>query len=178
MDPETLLVIALVFVLLLLLAAWALMRLISPPTRAGTVVAVDQPRLGGMEILVSERYRLRGKPDELRRARDGSVVPVEIKSSRAPRNGVPYPSHRIQLLTYCLLVEEGYRTPPPYGILAYGDGSEIRVAWNSTTRQEMLSVLEEWNSPYMGALDPSPGKCRSCQFSAVCPGAASLRASG
>ena len=174
MDQGTLLVVALVFVLLLMVGAWALMRLISPPIRAGPVVAVDQPRLGGMEILASERYRLRGKPDELRRGPDGRIIPVEIKSGRAPRGGTPFPSHRIQLLTYCLLVEEAYHSPPPYGILVYGDGSELSVPWNANSRQELLGVVAEWNSPYMGALDPAPGKCRGCQFRGFCPGAQSV----
>lgn len=166
------------FVAILLFAIWALLRLLSPPTRATNVVAVDQPSLGGMRTLSSDRYRLSGKPDELRRTPNGRIIPVEIKSTRSPRNGIPYPSHRVQLLAYCLLVEETFRSPPPFGIVVYGDGSEYRVAWDAAAKREFLSVLELWSEPYMGALDPGYGKCRSCQFKGFCPGAKSVGVAG
>ena len=93
------------------------------------VIVVDDPVLGGtgtpsrsrrddlqvvcVPTMVSDRWGLTGRPDELRRLPDGTIVPVEIKSCRSPRNGTPYPSHRFQLLAYCALVEETYGRAPP-----------------------------------------------------------------
>ncbi len=167
---------AVALVLVLGMALWALYRLLSPPLLPTNVVAVDEPDLGGMRTLSSARYRLSGRPDELRRALDGRVFPVEVKSTRSPRSGVPYHSHRIQLLAYCLLVEETYGRTPTHGILSYGDGTEIPVPWDAGARAELLGVLEAWRAPYLGEMDPSPPKCRACQFQGGCPGRASVGA--
>ncbi|MDG6898151.1 MAG: hypothetical protein JRN24_00290, partial [Nitrososphaerota archaeon] len=80
-------------------------------------------------------------PDELRRLPDGTLIPVEIKSCRSPRSGVPYPSHRVQLLAYCALVEETYGRAPPYGVVAYEDGRELRLAWDAGAKLELRGVL-------------------------------------
>ena len=106
------------------------------------VIAVDDPAFGGMPTMVSDRWGLTGRPDELRRLPDGTIIPVEIKSCRSPRSGVPYPSHRAQLLAYCALVEETYGRAPPYGVLCYGDGTEVRVAWNAKAKSELRSIFE------------------------------------
>ena len=57
------------------------------------VVAIDDPAFGGMPTMVSDRWGLTGRPDELRRLPGGTIIPVEVKSCRSPRSGVPYPSH-------------------------------------------------------------------------------------
>ncbi len=80
-------------------------------------------------------------PDELRRLPDGTIIPVEIKSRRSPRSGVPYSSHRVQLLAYCALVEETYGRVPPYGILSYGDCTEVVVPWDSRAHEDLENAL-------------------------------------
>ena len=149
-----------------------------PAPRQDPVVAIDRvgvpptlrspdpvPQVPQME---SARYHLRGRPDELRRAPDGRLVPVEIKSAPAPRGG-PLPSHRAQLLAYCLLVEEHLGRPPPYGVLCYGDGTEFRVTWDARARAEVLAGLARLGKLYMGEADRSIGKCRACRFRDICP---------
>jgi CRISPR-associated exonuclease Cas4 len=138
----------------------------------GATFAVDQPALGGMRQLTSERWGITGRPDELRRLKDGTIIPAEIKSGAAPRSGVPYPSHRIQLLAYCALVEDAFDRAPPYGVLVYGDGRKIRVPWDQSAMADLRSAVDRWAQPYMGEADPSPGKCRGCTFNAICPNAA------
>ena len=64
------------------------------------------------EVLVSTNYGLRGKPDYLLEE-DGGLVPVEVKSSAAPRHGKPYPSHLMQLAVYFLLVGDGLQQDVP-----------------------------------------------------------------
>lgn len=178
------------------------------------VVAVDRApggsatpaiaRIAAVPTFVSARYRLRGRPDELRRAPDGRLVPVEITydgsarsggsarieelrpwgergllvpveiKSHLPPIGLPYRSHRIQVLAYCLLIEETFGVPPPHGVLVYGDGSEVRVPWDSSSRDEVLEVLNRLRGSYRGEMDPSRGKCVRCRFRVACPGARSV----
>jgi CRISPR-associated exonuclease Cas4 len=134
--------------------------------RAGALVAVDRMDRS-QPPLRSERYRLVGRPDELRRLADGRIVPVELKSRRTPPGGPP-PSHRIQVLAYALLVEESTGRPPPYGLLRYSDGGEFRIPWDREGRRELLAVRAAVGRPYDGAARPSPGRCRACPYRAGC----------
>ncbi len=129
----------------------------------GALVAVDA---GRPTTLRSVRYRLAGRPDVLRRRPDGTLVPVEMKSRAAPRGG-PFPSHRIQLAAYCLLVEEETGHAPPFGVLRYAD-AELALPWNAAARRELLATLAAARAPYDGRADPSPAKCAGCPWSPTC----------
>jgi len=154
--------VALVGVGLAVLGALAIWRR-AKERRLGELVAIDA---GGATTLRSERYRLVGRPDELRRGRDGTVVPVELKRRRAPHAG-PFASHRVQLGAYCLLVEEAFGRPPPFGVLRYRD-REVVLAWDRSVRSEVLAALRAATSPYDGRADPSEAKCAACRWSAGC----------
>jgi CRISPR-associated exonuclease Cas4 len=147
------------------LAAWALRALSERRHDAarGRLVAVDA---GRPRTLRSERYRLVGRPDELRRLRDGRLVPVELKSRSTPSRG-PTPSHLVQVRAYCLLVEEATGVSPPYGVLRYSDG-EFRVPWDDCAREELLSVRAELLRPYDGRATPSRARCARCPWVGGC----------
>ena len=147
------------------LAAWALRALSLRRQEAtyGELVAVDAGRAA---TLRSDRYRLIGRPDELRRLSDGRLVPVELKSRSTPPRG-PTPSHVAQVRAYCLLVEETTGASPPYGVLRYSDG-EFRIRWDAQARAELLRVRAEMLRPYDGRATPSPGRCARCPWVRVC----------
>ncbi len=130
----------------------------------GELVAIDA---GAPVTLRSERYRLTGRPDVLRRLPDGRVVPVELKSRPAPITG-PSPSHRIQVAAYCLLVEETTGRAPPYGLLVYGDGAEFTVPWTPAARAELLRLRAAIDRPYDGRATPARAKCARCGWRGVC----------
>ena len=131
--------------------------------RLGELVAVDA---GRPATLRSERYRLVGRPDLLRRRPDGRWVPIELKHRPAPRRG-PFPSHLVQLAAYCLLIEDLTGRAPPFGVLRYVDG-EVTVPFDAALRGKVLSVLAAVRGPYDGRADPSPAKCHGCPWSASC----------
>jgi CRISPR-associated exonuclease Cas4 len=147
------------------LAAWAVRALALRRQEAahGELVAVDA---GRPATLRSERYRLVGRPDELRRLSDGRLVPVELKSRSTPPRG-PTLSHVAQVRAYCLLVEETTGASPPYGVLRYSDG-EFRVRWDDRARDELLRVRAEMLRRYDGRATPSPGRCARCPWVRVC----------
>jgi CRISPR-associated exonuclease Cas4 len=150
---------------LLLAGVWALIRRASDH-RHGTLVSVDRMDRS-QPPLVSERYRLVGRPDELRRLRDGRVIPVEIKHRGTPSRGPP-PSHSLQVAAYCLLVEETTGRPPPYGLLRYSDGGEFRIAWDAEARRRVLTIRAAVEAPYDGRALPSPGRCARCPWRSAC----------
>jgi len=162
-DPD--LVAAVVVVVGLVLAGWAL-RALSDRRRdraLGELVAVDA---GRPATLRSYRYRLVGRPDELRERPDGRVVPVELKSRPTPPRG-PSASHVAQVRAYCLLLEEATGRSPPYGVLRYSDG-EFRVRWDADARRELLGIRAELAAPYDGRATPSRARCARCPWVGVC----------
>ena len=152
-------------------AAWAMRELLARRRDGslGSLVAIDA---GSGVVLRSSRYRLSGRPDELRRRADGRVVPVELKSRPTPARGPPR-SHLVQVAAYCLLVEETTGSPPPFGLLRYSDGGEFRVAWDRAVRDDLLRLRSALDRPYDGRATPSRAKCARCPWRAVCDARAS-----
>jgi CRISPR-associated exonuclease Cas4 len=120
--------------------------------------------------LISRRYGLTGKPDYLVRAKKG-LVPVEVKSGRSPNSGRPYESHMFQLAGYCLLVEDLYRAPVPYGLIRYDDRT-IPVEYTPNLRARLLDILDEIRVARRGAechiSHHHAGRCRACGFRSIC----------
>jgi CRISPR-associated exonuclease Cas4 len=134
--------------------------------RHGTLDAVDGPDGSGASFR-SARYRLAGRPDEVRRTRDGRRIPVELKSRASPHQG-PLRSHAVQVAAYCLLIEEATGLPPPYGVVRYGDGIEYRIPWDTGRRRQVLELLDTMRRPYRGEASASPTKCPRCRWFTGC----------
>jgi len=118
--------------------------------------------------LFSSRYLLTGRPDYL--VDDGRTkIPVEVKSTFCPPS--PYRSHVLQLAAYCLLVEEEYRQPPPYGIIKYCNQT-YAVEYTAQLRAKLLSVLAEMRQDLAAAeAGPShanPNRCWGCGYREKC----------
>ncbi|MGC2288394.1 MAG: PD-(D/E)XK nuclease family protein [Thermoplasmata archaeon] len=138
--------------------------------QSGRLLRADLPGQPGM-LLRSPRFRISGRPDELRVLSDGRWVPVELKSRATPRVGPPA-SHQVQIAAYCLLVEETTGRAPPYGVLRYGDGGEFRIDWTPELRRRVLDLSRELSAPYDGRALPSPGRCAGCAWRGSCDQAA------
>ena len=109
----------------------------------GEVISTD---MGGWRAqdqpLISRRYGLVGKPDylvDVREKRHSVTIPVEVKSRRKP--AIAYDSHVLQLATYCLLVEDVYKRPPPYGYLRYADAT-LKVPFTNDLRRQVLAAAD------------------------------------
>lgn len=120
-------------------------------------------------VLHAARLRLVGKPDYLVEQRDGSIIPVEVKSSLAPER--PWDGQVLQLAAYCVLVEENYGVRPPNGILQYRDQA-IAIDFTGDLEADLLDVLDEMRAA-AGDPDPEPDhddprRCRGCGVRAAC----------
>ena len=112
---------------------------------------------------------LTGRPDYLIE-QNGFIVPVEVKSARAPR--VPYDSHVLQLAAYCLLVERQMGQRAPYGLLRYADRT-IRIDFTHDLRERLLDLLAEIRRAERRRGLPdrshqSAARCRACGFREIC----------
>jgi CRISPR-associated exonuclease Cas4 len=148
--------------------AWSAraIRSVRHDRRRGSLSAVDRGT-GTAGPLRSVTVGLLGRPDEVRRARDGRPVPLEHKSRPAPARGPPA-SHRLQVEAYCLLLEETTGRSPPYGVLRYADGTEWEVPWTADGRRRVLATLASIRGRYDGRATPGRAKCAACAFRRGC----------
>jgi CRISPR-associated exonuclease Cas4 len=118
--------------------------------------------------LYSPRYGIAGKPDYLVATRQG-LVPVELKPTRTDPE--PQESHLLQVLAYCLLVEDAEGKPPPYGLLRY-QSETFKVDYNDETRTCIIGVIDEMREAGKQAEvhrnHDQPGRCRACGYKDVC----------
>lgn len=165
----------LLFVLLLLLLAgwlWLSANRLEAETGlpAGNVIYAD----GGTwfpnsDLLYADDVQLVGKPDYLVEEDDGMIIPVELKSGRAPE--VPWPSHILQLAAYCFLVEANYDVRPEYGILQYSDKA-FAIDYTAELEDDLLDLLSEMRQD-LGVAEVHRDhndwqKCRKCGLSGQC----------
>lgn len=118
--------------------------------------------------LYSARFGLTGKPDYVVQTSRGPV-PVEVKPGRIEAE--PHESHLLQVLAYCLLLEEAGGKRPPYGLLRYSHDT-FQVDYNRQTRAYLLTVLEEMRQARqeeeVDRSHDSPARCRACAYHSVC----------
>jgi CRISPR-associated exonuclease Cas4 len=91
---------------------------------------------------MSKRLLMAGKPDYLIKDRNGDLIPVEVKSSNAPRAGRPYASHLMQLAAYFLLLEDVLQRPVPYGLIRYRNRT-LRVDNTDEMRARLMEVIAQ-----------------------------------
>ena len=121
------------------------------------------------ESLYSPDYGLVGRPDYLVNNQQGSIVPVEVKSARAPDE--PHDGHVMQLAAYCLLVDEVYGIRPDYGILQYRDRT-FAVEYSIELEEDLLDVLVNMREDlFNGELNRSHeewSRCSRCSLREHC----------
>jgi CRISPR-associated exonuclease Cas4 len=134
----------------------------------GRAVYQDRPE-DASPVLRARTLPLRGRPDLL--IDEGEfIIPIEVKTGRTPRE--PYRGHVLQLLAYCLLVEEHHGVRPPFGLIRY-PGREFRIAYDTGRERELRAVVATIAREKTGASEQhrshaSPPRCAACGFRAHC----------
>jgi CRISPR-associated exonuclease Cas4 len=136
----------------------------------GEVVYSDTGAWGRVEQpLFSAELQLTGKPDYVVRE-GGAVVPVEVKSGRAPAQGA-YAAHLYQLAAYCALVTEAYGQRPRYGLIKYAD-KLLKIPYTAQLEAELRDLLaamrEDAGADDVERSHDSAARCRACGFREVC----------
>lgn len=130
----------------------------------GEVVYSDLDRPA--RALFSRRYGISGKPDYIiKDTALKAIIPVEVKSGQAKK---PYANHVLQLAAYCLLVEENYHKPVPYGIIVYADGKQHKVHFDSALRSELLCTVQEMRMRRSPRGNDHIERCRFCSLKTEC----------
>lgn len=124
----------------------------------------------------SEQYGLIGKVDCIRK-RDGNIIPYEHKRGKSARSmdGKPdvWASDRLQIIAYCLLVEENLGITILEGRVRYhADNVMVRVAINEQARADFAAHLarakELQTSIERPAVAENERLCVKCSLAPVC----------
>ncbi len=119
-------------------------------------------------MLESSRYGIRGKPDYIIE-KDGEYIPVEKKTGRTPKG--PLFSHIVQLIAYCMLVEETFGKVE-YGILEY-DERKYFINYDERLKNTVIKLRENLVKDLKrGGAHRNhnrEGKCMNCSRRDICP---------
>ena len=121
--------------------------------------------------IASDELRLTGIIDQVH-VYENDFVPFELKSGRMPQDGV-WPSHRIQIAAYSLLLQEKYSKPIKEGFVVYIDSKEKRhISINPFMKQEVKQLVDQVialiESKELPDFCNNKNKCRSCGLRKTC----------
>ncbi len=119
----------------------------------------------------SDELRLKGIIDQVH-IYENDYVPFELKTGRMPQNGV-WPSHRIQIAAYSLLLQEKFQKPVKEGFVYYLDTKEKRqIAINPFMKEEVRQIVDEvialLESKELPDFCDNENKCRKCGLKDTC----------
>jgi CRISPR-associated protein Cas1 len=126
--------------------------------------------------LSSDKLGLTGKVDCLRK-RDGSHIPYEHKRGRPNRDDanrpVPWPSDRLQIIAYAVLLEEALGRPIPEGRIRYHkDNVTVRVPIDDRARQDLADAIllarQLRDSVERPPITDNERLCVKCSLAPVC----------
>lgn len=126
--------------------------------------------------LASEKLGLYGKVDCLRR-RDGTHIPYEHKRGKPARDAnnaaEPWPSDRLQLIAYAVLIEEAFGQPIVEGRIRYHAANvTVRVPIDDRARSDLRESIAETHR-LRESLERPPiavndRLCAKCSLAPVC----------
>ncbi len=126
--------------------------------------------------LSSQSLGLYGKVDCLKR-RDGSYLPYEHKRGQprrlADNTPAPWPSDRLQLIAYAVLLEEAFGEAIPEGRIRYhAAGVTVRVPIDEAARVDLRDALAEARRLRESLARPpitdNERLCQKCSLAPVC----------
>ena len=165
--------------------SWA--QIASETTRRAITVhkLMDEDMLFGQELwnkldpkiqseisVESDDLQLRGIVDRLEVYSDGLAIPYELKTGRSPREGV-WPSHRLQIGAYCLMLESKLGKRIHKGYIQYLDSEQIRpVVMNPFLESEIKEITDNTRAMIEERTLPKiclhRNKCRNCGLQKQC----------
>jgi len=121
--------------------------------------------------LESETWGLRGKADYVRH-RDGSVIVFEHKRGHAPRTGA-WPSDRLQVIAYAVLVAEHLGRPISEGRIRYHAGNQtVKIAIDDGALNELRGAItrarELAETTARPPITANERLCEHCSLAPVC----------
>ena len=129
------------------------------------------PKIMSELRIESDELKLKGIIDQVH-VYGNEYVPFELKTGKMPQDGV-WPSHRIQLAAYSLLLQEKFKKPVKEGFVHYLDSRQKRqIVMNPYMADEVKQLVEEIIALLKGKDIPdycnNENKCMKCGLKQTC----------
>lgn len=130
------------------------------------------PKIKSEIRINSPKLRLKGVIDKAEFYDEKTIVPFELKTGKAPREGV-WDGHRMQIGAYCLLLQEKFSTRVRKGYIHYLDSKEVRpVVMNpfleSEINETVSNVLDMQIKKSLPDFCENRNKCINCSSKEIC----------
>ncbi|MGD9489466.1 MAG: CRISPR-associated protein Cas4 [Calditrichaceae bacterium] len=122
--------------------------------------------------LISDRYHLYGIVDEVVTFADGSMAPVDYKFAVYPE--YIYRSHKIQLISYCMLLEEVFEKKVEKGYIFYvrNGNKQVEVPYTTKSKHNLIRDIEHVVAIIQNERQPKPtsgrARCADCTYKNIC----------
>ncbi|MBS3125235.1 PD-(D/E)XK nuclease family protein [Candidatus Woesearchaeota archaeon] len=128
--------------------------------------AAITPKIKTEYSIQSKVLGLKGRIDRLECHPQG-LVPVELKSGKAPTEGV-WPGHRVQAGCYALLLEEMFQISVPRAVVCYLDAKSSRdVVLNAFLKEEIVLLAQNARACFESRVIPKgcgEDGCEACRL--------------
>ena len=123
-------------------------------------------------VLEAPQLGLRGKVDAARR-RDGALIPIEVKKGRAAQGPAAWPSDRVQVGAYAMLLEETQGVSIAEGRVRYLEsGRTVQVPIDESLRRQVSYAIERARALRRETTRPPVTEnarlCPRCSLAPVC----------
>lgn len=121
--------------------------------------------------IVSRKWLIRGKVDEIHHLSDGTLAPLDYKF--APYDEKIYETYKQQIILYGLMIEEIYDKIVNRGYLVYcREGNKlVEMEINNLDKEEAIGYLEEFKKVLNGYFPKATkykARCIDCCYKNIC----------
>ncbi|MGB7604843.1 MAG: CRISPR-associated protein Cas4 [Lutisporaceae bacterium] len=121
--------------------------------------------------IVSEKYSIKGKVDEINFLSDNTAAPLDYKFAVYKEH--TFKTYKTQLVMYALMIEEVYELPVKKGYLVYcrGGNELVDIDITDSMKEETVKILEEYKKILKGhypAATRDKMKCLDCCYRNLC----------
>lgn len=121
--------------------------------------------------LVSEKYGIRGKVDEVHELEDGTMAPLDYKYAKYDEK--VYETYKNQLVLYSLMIEEIYGKISSRGYLVYcrDENKLIEVGIDEKDKWDTIECIEDYKGVLNGFYPKATrykARCIDCCYKNIC----------
>lgn len=121
--------------------------------------------------LVSEKYGVRGKADEIHELEDGTMAPLDYKYAIYDER--LFKTYKNQMILYALMIEEVYEKQVNKGYLVYcrEENRLVEIEITQEDKARVLDYIEEYRNimeGYYPQATKQRSKCLDCCYRNIC----------
>jgi len=123
-------------------------------------------------FLASQKFPMVGLVDEVVTLADGGMAPIDYKFAIYP--DYVYKSHKMQMICYCILVEEIFECKVEKGYIFYirEGNKQVDVPYTSKSKEEVLKDIYAIADIIRSEQIPQPtmvlSRCADCTYRNIC----------